>query len=166
MSSKLRKDFLLFLVFTFVTGTAHSVDGFSHTVLLLPDNPRIEQPWTRMIKTQEEWESFYYATTAHMSFVQSEAPVAPKLDFKNYRVLGIGLGRKYGSGHVVLVRTVEKHDDMINIYVNEITPGPRCKSIPVVNYPAAVVLVKKFDVPMRVIASTSRSECFAGVKRF
>jgi hypothetical protein len=139
--------------------TAYSSDFFSHTVLSLPDDPRIEEPWSKTITTQQDWELYFYSTTAHMTFLQGEAPVAPQLDFENYQILAGGLGMKPSGGNILSVENVQELDDIIDIHVLSITPGASCVSIAMISYPSTTILVKKTDKPFRFTISNAIAEC-------
>ena len=139
--------------------TAYSSDFFSHTVLSLPDDPRIEEPWSKTITTQQEWESYFYSTTAHMTFPQGEAPIAPQLDFVNYQILAGGLGMKSSGGNILSVENVQELDDIIDIHVLAIKPGASCFSIEMISYPSTTILVKKTDKPFRFTISNATAEC-------
>ncbi len=139
--------------------TAYSSDFFSHSVLSLPDDPRIEEPWSKIITTQQEWESYFYSTTAHMTFPQGEAPIAPQLDFVNYQILAGGLGMKPSGGNILSVENVQELDDIIDIHVLSIKPGTSCFSIEMISYPSTTILVKKTDKPFRFTISNSIAEC-------
>ena len=73
--------------------TVKASDSFSHTVLSLLDDPRIDASWSRVIDSQDEWESFYNEPLAYIFFAQdSEIPTASVIDFEQYQILTGGLG--------------------------------------------------------------------------
>lgn len=153
------KVIALFTLLMAIMTSAHSSDIFSHTVLTLPDNPRIEEPWSQTITTQQEWETLFYSTTAHMTFLQGKAPIAPQLDFETYQVLAGGLGVKPSGGNILSVESVKELNDIIEIHVLSIKPGSTCFSIAMISYPSTTVLIKKTDKPFRFTISNSISDC-------
>ncbi len=136
-------------------------DAFSHTVLLLIDNPKNEEAWSRTITSQKEWETFYYAPLAYM-FTQPGTYIAPKFDFEKYQVITGGLGVRFsndiGAEHSLSVEKVIEKENEIVIYVHDISPASNCHSCSDAfdgfpSYPTATVLVKKTDKPFKLKVS-------------
>ncbi len=159
MNLIVKKTIAFFAIMMIVTTTAHSSEFISHAVLTLPDDPRIEDPWDRVINTQEEWESFFYSTTAHMTFLQSEAPIAPQINFDVYQIIAGGLGMKPSGGNVLSVQSVQELDDKIAVNVIIVKPGSTCSTIQTISYPSATVLIYKTDKPMEFTVLQTISEC-------
>ena len=138
------------------------LDAFSHTVILLLDNPRKDEAWSQVISSQDEWEAFYNAPLAYMTFSDTSIiPAAPVFDFEKYQILAGGLGVRYssqiGAEHVLSVEKVLQTDTELVIYAHNIGPClfpdapaqavPQPVAFP--SYPATAVLVKKTDKPFR-----------------
>lgn len=164
-----KKTMMIALMMVTMT-VAHASDAFSHTVLLLLDNPQNEEAWSQTITSQEEWETLYYAPLASMSFILgSELPIAPKFDFEKYQILTGGLGVKFaenlGAKHTLSVEKVIEEENEIVVYVLSISPDLNCLSssdeidgFP--SYPTATVLVKKIDKPFKIkVSKLIETEC-------
>ncbi len=137
--------------------TSHASDLFSHTVITLPDDPVTEEPWKKTINTQEDWESFFYARTAHIFSLQPF--IAMEIDFNTYHVLTGGLGEKpFGSS--LSVEQVIEMDNEIHVVVLDIQPGLDC-GVDIFGpaYPSATVLVKKSNKPFKFIVSQLIEQC-------
>jgi hypothetical protein len=140
---------------------SHASDLFSHTVLTLPDDPMTEEPWKKIINTQEDWESFFYARTAYTTYLQGQAPIAMEINFEKYQVLAGGLGEK-PHGHSLSVAQVIELENEIHVVVLDIQPGLDCVRafIPLEpSYPSATVLVKRSDKPFKFIVSQLIEQC-------
>jgi hypothetical protein len=164
-----KKTMMIALMMVTMT-VAHASDAFSHTVLLLLDNPQNKEAWSQTITSQEEWETFYNAPLASMSFVLgSELPIAPKFDFEKYQILTGGLGVRFsnniGAEHTLSVEKVIEEENEIVVYVHSISPDLNCLSssdeidgFP--SYPTATVLVKKTDKPFKIkVSKLIETEC-------
>lgn len=132
---------------------------FSHTVLTLPDHPMIDEPWSKVITNQKDWESFFYAQTAHISYFEGQAPSPEKLDFENYQILTGGLGLKNSGGYSLIVEGVFELDNEIDLRVLEIKPSENCLTPAVMSYPSATVLIKKTNKPFKLSISKLINEC-------
>lgn len=142
-----------------VSSTTNTFDVFSHTVLTLPDDPRNEESWSQAISSQDEWESFFYAQTAHITYPQGEAPIAAEFDFEKHQILTGGLGVRSSDGHSLVVEGVFELDNVINIQVLEIRPDIQCIVPAVISYPSATVLIKKTDKPFQFTVIQLVNEC-------
>lgn len=162
----------MMLVLMMVTmSVAHASDAFSHTVLLLLDNPNNKEAWSRTITSREEWKTFYYAPLSSMSMVVGvgTVPVVPKFDFEKYQILTGGLGVRFsnniGAEYTLSVEKVIEEDNEIVIYVHDISPASECHSssekddgFP--SYPTATVLVKKTKKPFKLkVSKLVNTEC-------
>lgn len=142
-------------------------DVFSHTVLLLLDNPRKDKPWSRVITSQEEWETFFNEPLAYIDFFGGNAPVAPQFDFEKYQILTGGLGIKRSPSFIDYILSVEKvtqTETEIVVHILNVAPSGAClkaidNSFDYPNYPATAVLVKKTDKPFRFEISNSTTDC-------
>ena len=137
----------------------NNYNTFSHTVLTLPDHPMINEPWSKVITNQKDWESFFYAQTAHISYFEGQAPSPENLDFDNYQILTGGLGVKNSGGYSLIVEGVFELDDEIDLRVLEIKPSENCLTPAVMSYPSATVLIKKTNKPFKLSISKLINEC-------
>lgn len=138
---------------------SYASDVFSHTILTLPDHPKIENPWSRIISDQKDWESFFYAQTAHITYLQGEAPVAEKIDFEKYQVLTGGLGVKPNGGYSLTIESVVEQSNAIQVHILDIKPDTDCFPFMAMTYPSATILVKKTDKPFKFISSLLIRKC-------
>lgn len=150
------------------TTSAHAADAFSHSVLILLDNPRIDTAWSKTISSQEEWEKFYYAPLAYMTFAADyEFPVPSTIDFEEYQILTGGIGVKFSNNifteYSLSVEKVIEAENEIVIHVLDISQVPTCAVIePFIGfptYPTATVVVKKTDKPFRLDTSKLTENC-------
>ncbi len=157
MKNLICKKTTLVLLMMVALSTSHASDFFSHTVLTLPDDPMTEEPWKKTINTQEDWESFFYARTAHIFSPQPFIPM--EIDFEKYQVLTGGIGEKpFGSS--LSVEQVIELDNEIHVVVLDIQPGLNCVvDILEPAYPSATVLVKRSDKPFKFIVSQLIEQC-------
>ena len=159
MKNLLCKKITLILLMMVTLSTSHASDLFSHTVLTLPDDPMNEEPWKKVINTQEDWESFFYARTAHI--FSPEPFIAMEIDFEKYQVLTGGFGEK-PFGHSLSIEQVIELDNEIHVVVLDIQPGLDCVRAFVPfgpSYPSATVLVKRTDKPFKFIVSQLIEQC-------
>ena len=142
-------------------------EAFSHTVLLLIGNPRVDDPWSRVITSQEEWEEFFRAPLAYTDFFDGNHPVVPEFDFEEYQILTGGIGIKYsnqlGAEHILSVERVTQSDTEIIVHVLVVAPSFDCPTSPsdsgFPSYPSTTVLVKKTDKPFRFEVSNLTNQC-------
>ncbi len=134
-------------------------EAFSHTVLHLPDNPRYEKPWLKIIRNQQDWEAHFYATTAAITFPASMAPVAPVLDFENYQVISGGLGVRSSGGYALAVESVVDLVGDLYIHVLDIRPGSSCLVTMATTYPSVTILVKKTAAPIQISVAKLINQC-------
>ncbi len=157
---KLIKNKILLLSLFILSSTAIQASEFvSHTVLNLPDDPRIEEPWSQVINTQEDWELFFNSTLAHILFLASESPIPPELDFENHRVLTGGLGVRSSGGYFLSIEKVTELDDVIDIHILEVSPGSNCLSFAALTYPSTSIMVRNSNKPFRFTVSHLVNEC-------
>lgn len=134
---------------------SESADVFSHSVLTLPDDPKIEESWVKIIRNQSKWESHFYATTAAITYPENLAPVAPVLDFENFQVISGGLGRQFISGHYLAIESVHELESEVIIHVLSVGPKSGCLVYATLfpTYPSITFLVKKTDKPINFTVS-------------
>lgn len=159
MNTFLKKTCLL-VALLFVTITAANArDAYSHLVLVLPDEPRNEQSWTRVINSQDGWEELFNESLAYTLYLDGEAPVAPVFDFNQYQVLSGGLGVRDTGGYQLVVSRVEERDSDVLIHVLMVRPSENCLSPMMISYPSATVLVKRMNKPFSFLVVQSIDEC-------
>lgn len=138
---------------------SQAFDTFSYTVLTLPDDPRIDEPWLKVISSQDDWEAHFYATTAALTFLASEAPIAPVLDFGQYQVISGGLGERSSSGYYLAVESVQELEDEVLIHVLNVSPGSTCVVGFAISYPSITMFVKKTDKPIKISTTDLIHQC-------
>lgn len=157
--------YLLWKILSIVTlmvitsaSTAQEHDVFSHAVLRLPHDLKSEEPWTRVINTQEEWQLFYDELFAENEMPPVSLP-APLLDFENYLLLAGGLGIRSSGGFTVSVESVHEFENEIFIQVLEILPGVHCVVTAAITYPSAAILIKKTNKPFKSSVLKATHDC-------
>ncbi len=131
----------------------------THAVLALPDDPRIEEPWSRTITSQQEWNDHFNQSLAYMQFPVGEAPTPMEIDFEQYQILSGGLGIKPSTGHYIAINEVKELDDRIWVHVLSVSPGANCSSGAMITYPSITLLVKKTDKPFVFTVSHLSEDC-------
>lgn len=129
------------------------VDLFSHTILTLPNEPQENEPWVKIMQTQEEWEAFFYTTT------QFRVPAAPVFDFAQYQVISGGLGMHSSGGFYLAIERVFEHENTVSVHVLNITPAAGCPVTFALTYPAITFLIKKTDKPIHFSLSDLVQSC-------
>ena len=137
----------------------YSADIFSHTVLSMPYDLDNDKPWVKVIQNQEEWEAYFYATTAAVTYLQGQAPVAPKLDFDHYQVIAGGLGLRFSGGYSLAIENVYTTKNAMTIHLLDIHSGVRCLVTWGFTQPTITIMVKITDKPMRYIVSEVITPC-------
>lgn len=138
---------------------AHSAEVFSHTVLSLPRALSSDKPWVKIIRNQTDWESYFYATTAAITYPESMAPIAPVLDFENYQVISGGLGGRSSGGYSIAIDSVHELESSMVVHVLDVIPGPGCVVSFWLTNPSITFLVKKTDKPIKFTVSTLINPC-------
>jgi len=142
MKTKFFSILLLLLVFS-SSNNVFCYESFSHSVLLLPHEPNISEPWVKVITTQEDWESFFYSTMATITYPTGQAPVAPVINFDDYQIITGGLGIKPSSGYSVVVDKIIETEDTLYINILSVSPGTNCVNFAAMTHPSVAILVKK-----------------------
>jgi len=139
-----------------VIAPAQASGLFSHAVLNLPHDLRSEEPWGRLISTQQAWETFYVEL---FSGSQPGPSSIPQIDFELYQVVAGGLGMKSHGGHAILVDNVNELEDTISVHVLIVAPGENCFVITAIDYPSAAILVPKTNKPFHFFVSNLINQC-------
>jgi hypothetical protein len=138
---------------------AFAADIYSHIVLKLPYELRKDEPWIKVIQTQEELESFYYQLVIDSLVLPAEAEPVPIIDFHNFQMIAGGLGVRYYIGDRLLIEGVHEMDDVVILQVLEVRKTGICLVLPALSYPSATILIKRTDKPIRISVSTVLDEC-------
>lgn len=141
------------------TMPSQAFDTFSYTVLTLPDDPRIDEPWLKVIHDQDDWESHFYATTAAVTYLEGTAPVATVFDFEEYQVISGGLGFRSNGGYYLAVASVNELEEVLLIHVLDISAGSTCLTTAAITHPSMTLLVKKTDKPIKISVTELTDQC-------
>lgn len=163
MLNRIKQFFLVgVLMLTPAIAFAQEVPDFiySHTVLKLPYEPKVDEPWSRVITTQEEWEKFYLQLIDENARDTTITFVTPKIDFNTYQVVTGSIGVRSSGGYSVSVEKVyELSDAIIAINVIVTRPGSYCVVAAMVTYPSTAILIKKTTKPIQFYSSQFTQEC-------
>lgn len=138
---------------------AFAGDFYSHIVLKLPFELKSDQPWIKIIQTQEEWALFYNQLIAENLVFPDEAEPAPDIDFGNFQMIVGGLSVRSYIGDRLLVESIHEMDEGILIRVLEVRRAGMCLVLPALSYPLAAILLKKSDKPVRISVTTALEKC-------
>jgi len=132
---------------------------YSHTVLKLPYEFKVDEPWSRVITTQEEWEKFYLQLIDENAGDTTITFVTPKIDFNTYQVITGSIGFRSSGGYSVSVEKIHELNDAVAIDVIVTKPGSNCVVPAMVTYPSTAILIKKTTKPIRFYSSQFTLEC-------
>ncbi len=113
--------------------------GFTHSVISLP-GVRVANPWSQIIESQEEWETFYREST--FPYNGGNNVTVPEFDFSKDTVVVGGLGSAYSASEV-MVRYVRSGGDKSYIGIVILTPGSDCIVGQIIDYPTIALLIPK-----------------------
>lgn len=152
--------FAVFVAMMITATTLQASELFSHSVLILPDgiNFRSDVPWTRIIKTQNEWDLFYDEAVA-LSLLDTTSRPDPQIDFENFQVVAGGFGSRSSGGYIVSVESVLEFEHVIYVNVLDIRPGHSCGTTSAITHPSAIIVIKKTDKPFKFFVSQYTREC-------
>ena len=159
MNKLLRKVLVIVTLMLNGLTPSQSADFFSYSVLRLPAAPEINKPWVKFISNQSEWEAYFYATTAAITYPQSMAPVAPVLDFERYQLISGGLGVRPTGGYYLAIESVFELENAMFIHVLDVRPGSACVVSFAFTNPSITFLVKKTDKPIKFTVSKLINQC-------
>lgn len=132
---------------------------YSHVVLNLPFDKISEEPWSKVIDTQEEWSDFY------LNLIEENAPdsvvsyILPEIDFEAFRVVAGGIGVRTSGGHSVSISKVVETTDTVYIEVLVIKPGINCLVTANITYPSAAILIRKSDKQISFSSTELTQDC-------
>ena len=161
MKYLLRKIFLVAALMMSTVIVAQEVPSiFSHTVLKLPFDYQSEEPWSKIIHTQAEWELLYNELLDdNLAEGNTVDFIIPQIDFETFQVVTGGIGFRPSSAYSVSVGKVIELSDVIHIEVFVINPGGNCSVSADVAYPSTTILIKKTDKPIQFSSSQLIFEC-------
>lgn len=156
----LRKIFFIAALMTMSTVTvAQEVPStFSHIVLKQPFSFASEEPWSRIIRTQEEWEISLELLAESENHIVIPA-LLPQVDFETFQLIAGGIGFRPSGGYSVSVSDVIELDDVIHIRVFVVSPGKNCIVTAQATYPLTLILIRKSDKPIQFSSSQLTDEC-------
>lgn len=139
--------------------SAYAVEAFSFAVLQLHHELKSESPWSRVINTQKEWQTFYDQLTEGLVFIVPELP--PQIDFEQYQVITGGLGKRPTGGYAVVVDRVDELSDALYVSVLEVTPSKDCVLTQAITHPSTAIMIKKTTKPIKFSLAKLTRECAA-----
>jgi len=129
----------LILLTMHITPTMAAEADLTHSVIRLP-GVRVAGPWSRIIYSQAEWDTFYREST--FPYNGGTNVIVPEFDFANNTVVAGGLGSAHWASEV-MVRRVIGNGDTLNVGIVVLTPGPDCLVGQMINYPTLALLIPK-----------------------
>ncbi len=138
---------------------ANAEDYFSHSIIDLPYEYEVEEPWVIVLDSDEDLEAFYTKTVKKYLELGYEVKPIPEIDFSQYTLVVGGLGfQSSGSNYLAIGRIIELSD---TIYINavQIVPGHGCSSTDDVAYPTTGILLKKTIKKIVVYLEKAASDC-------
>lgn len=131
---------------------------FSHIVLKQPFSFPSEEPWSRIIRTQEEWETSL-KLLIESGYYTGIPALLPQVDFEIFQLIAGGIGFRPSDGYSVSVKEVIELGDVIHIEVFVVSPGKNCVVTAQVTYPLTLILIRKSDKPIQFSSSQLTDEC-------
>lgn len=98
-------------------------------------------PWTQLIESQDEWETFY--SDPNHYFDLSVAP--PVYDFDQNSILVGGLGAEY-SNSSMMIRYLKPGTEKTYLGIHILTPGPSCIVPTEQTHPTMAILIPQSDL--------------------
>lgn len=144
---------------------SHSTELLSHMVLNLPFEYQTDNPWVRIIGSQEEWEEFYRELIQPLEHVAQfngfslDADAPSDIDFDTYTLIAGGLGFRPSNGTSLSVESVIETYSTVYINALAVEPGANCLSGAQVTYPTTALLIRNTDKNIRIYLSEARSVC-------
>ncbi len=160
MGYLLRKIFFIAALMTMNTLTVaqEAPNIFSHIVLKLPFSFKSEEPWSKIIRTQKEWEISLELLEKSEAFTVIPA-LLPQIDFETFQLVAGGIGFRPSGGYSVSVSEVIELNDVIHIEVFVVSPGKNCIVTAQVTYPFTAILIRKTNKPIQFSSSQLTDEC-------
>lgn len=142
-----------------MAGTQALADSvFTHAILSLPFEVKIDAPWSRVITSQEQWQQFYDENTSYIT-VTPAPPVAPQIDFSTYTVVVGGLSAKTHSHTSIVVDRASTSSNSPFLNIALLSPGSRCTVTAQFKYPSIAVLLPKFAGELQIYTLEYVHEC-------
>ncbi len=119
------------------TPTMAAEADLTHSVIRFP-GVRVASPWSRIIYSQAEWDTFYREST--FPYNGGKNVIVPEIDFAKNTVVAGGLGSAYSASEV-MVRRVIGNGDTLNVGIVVLTPGQDCLVGQMIDYPTIALLI-------------------------
>lgn len=151
------KNLLLMLLLSLFASQAAAESLFTHAIIRLPFEVRVEEAWSQIITSQAQWQQFY--TDNRPPIFASPSPlVAPEVDFSEYIVVVGGLGVKYSHTNIVVEKVSAGSTD-INLSIALVSPGSTCTVTTEAKYPNIAVLLPKPAGELTIYTQEYFHEC-------
>lgn len=150
---------LLFIIVLSFLCKANADDYFSHSIIDLPYEYEVEEPWMMILDSDDALEAFYIKTVEKYLDLGYEVKPMPEVDFNRYTLVVGGLGfQSSGSIDLAIGRIIELSD---TIYINaiQIVPGRGCAVTADVAYPTTGILLKKTNKKIIAYLDKAVSDC-------
>jgi hypothetical protein len=138
---------------------ANAEDYFSHSIINLPYEYEVEEPWVMILDSDDDLEAFYKKTIKKYLDFGYEVKPMPEIDFNQYTLVVGGLGfQSTGANHLAIGRIIELSD---TIYINavKIVLGRGCAGTADVVYPTTGILLKKTNKKIVAYLEKAVSDC-------
>lgn len=132
---------LLLLLLSFTTTQAVADSVFTHAIIKLPFVVQVEEPWSRVITSQEQWQQFYGENKSYNTAIPNPL-IAPDIDFNLYTVVVGGLSWRYSHTDIV-VQSISSSSNKTYLSIALLSPGSHCTVTANVTYPNIAVLLPK-----------------------
>ncbi len=161
MKYLLEKTFLVIalIVVPAITMAQEAPSLFSHTILELPFDRNSEEPWSEIIRTQEEWSAFYNELLEENAGDTVISFALPEIDFETFQLIAGGIGFRPSGAYSISVGRVIEMSEVIYIEVHVISPGENCIVTADIAYPSATILIKKTNKPIQFFSYPLIFEC-------
>lgn len=115
----------------------------------------IYEPRRIEIRSAPEWEGQWRRLTAR----QGHPPPPPAVDFTRDMLLMAAMGPRSTGGYRVVIDRVLPRSEQLEVFVREISPGPRCGTIQAVTSPVDIVIVPATPRSVRWIVEQEVADC-------
>lgn len=153
------KKILFALFFSFVfTNNAYSFESFSHSIIKFPYEYRGEEPWIRVLNSQEDLEAFYYSTVEIYEDSGFELEPMPEIDFEKYTLVVGGLGEQNHGGVELAIGRVDQTSSHVYISAFQIN-YVGCFTTANVHWPTTGILLNKTSKDISASLTISEKHC-------
>ena len=151
------KLLFLFLLLSLITTLSYAQSPFTHAIIKLPFEVKIDSPWSRIIKSQEQLQQFYDENRTYISATPFPH-VPPVIDFDVFSIVVGGLDWRY-SHSKILVESVDSSSSTLYISAVILSPGGNCARAGFISYPNIAVLVPKHTGDLRIDTQEYVKDC-------